>query len=67
MQHNYRMDKTAFKIQSFEDADYAMQDFSSFTFKERLEIALYLTSVAYCFDMKYPPRMEKNVFRIKKH
>lgn len=67
MQQKYRMDKTAFKIQSFEEADAAMQDFSSFTFKERLEIAFYLTSVAYCFNMKYPPRMEKNVFRIKKH
>ena len=67
MQQNYRLDKTAFKIQSFEEADDSMQDFSNFTCKEMLEIAFYLTSVAYCFDMEHPPRMEKNVFRIKKH
>lgn len=65
-QQKYRMDKTAFKIQSVEEANDAMQDYSKYTLKEKLEIAFYLTSIAYCFDMKYPPRMDKSVFRIKK-
>lgn len=60
------MDKTAFKIQTVEEADYAMRDYTNHTAKERLEIAYYLTSIAYRFDMENPPRMDKMAFRIKK-
>lgn len=63
----YRMDKTAFKIQTFEEADDAMRNYTNYSVKERLEIAYYLTSVAYKFDMEHPPRMDKTAFRIKKH
>jgi hypothetical protein len=62
----FRLDKTAFKINSFKEADKAMQDYSNCTIKERLQIAYYLTSVAYRFDMKNPPRMDKTLFSIKK-
>lgn len=62
----YRMDKTAFKIQTVEEADDAMRNYTNHTVKERLEIAYYLTSVAYKFDMEHPPRMDKTAFRIKK-
>ncbi|MBN8674670.1 MAG: hypothetical protein J0L56_11075 [Chitinophagales bacterium] len=62
----YRMDKTAFKIQSFEEADNAMRDYTNHTAKERLRIYWYLTSIAYKFDLDNPPRMDKTVFRMKK-
>lgn len=62
----FRLDKTAFKINSFKEADEAMQDYSNYTIKERLQIAYYLTSVAYRFDMDHPPRMDKTIFSIKK-
>lgn len=61
------MDKTAFKLHTVEEADEAMRNYSNHTAKERLEIAFYLTSVAYQFDMENPPRMDKTVFCIKKH
>ena len=63
----YRMDKTAFKIQTFKEADDAMRNYINYSIKERLEIAYYLTSIAYRFDMEHPPRMDKSVFRLKKH
>jgi hypothetical protein len=63
----YRMDKTAFKLQTVEEADDAMRDYTNHTPKQRLEIAYYLTSIAYKFDMDNPPRMDKTAFRIKKH
>jgi len=63
----YRMDKTAFKIQTFEEADDAMRNYTNHSVKERMEIAFYLTSIAYRFDMENPPRMDKTAFRIKKH
>ncbi|HRE38633.1 MAG TPA: hypothetical protein PK092_09315 [Chitinophagaceae bacterium] len=65
--NKYRMDKTAFKVQTFEEADDAMQDYSSYSMQERLRIYWYLTSIAYKFDLDNPPRMDKTVFRIKKH
>ena len=63
----YRMDKTAFKLQTVEEADDAMRNYVNHSVKERLEIAYYLTSVAYKFDMDNPPRMDKTAFCIKKH
>ena len=62
----YRMDKTAFKVQTFEEADDVMRDYSSYSMQERLRIYWYLTSIAYKFDLDNPPRMDKTVFRIKK-
>ncbi|MBL7741694.1 MAG: hypothetical protein JNK14_20920, partial [Chitinophagaceae bacterium] len=55
------MDKTAFKIQTFEEADDAMRDYSNFSLKERLRIYWHLTSIAYKFDLDNPPRMDKTV------
>ena len=62
----YRMDKTAFKVKTFEEADDVMRDYSSYSMQERLRIYWYLTSIAYKFDLDNPPRMDKTVFRIKK-
>jgi hypothetical protein len=63
----YRMDKTAFKLHTVEEADDAMRDYTDHSPQQRLEIAYYLTSIAYKFDMEHPPRMDKTAFRIKKH
>jgi len=62
----YRMDKTAFKVKTFEEADDVMRDYSSYSMQERLRIYWYLTSIAYKFDLDNPHRMDKTVFRIKK-
>lgn len=63
----YRMDKTAFKIQTFEEADDAMRDYSNFSQEERVRIYWHLTSIAYKFDLDNPPRMDKTVFQMRKH
>ena len=63
----YRMDKTAFKIQTFEEADDAMRDYSDFSPAERVRIYWHLTSIAYKFDPDNPPRMDKTVFQMRKH
>ena len=61
------MDKTAFSLQTFEEADNAMRDYSNHTFRERLHIYWYLTSIVYKFDLNNPPKMDKTVFSIRKH
>jgi len=60
------MDKTAFKLQTVEEADDAMRNYRNHSIKERLEIAYSLTSIAYQFDMDNPPRMDKTIFSMKK-
>lgn len=62
----YRLDKTAFKIQTLEEADVSMQDYSRFSMKEWLQIYWYLTGIAYKFDPDDPPRMDKTFFKIQK-
>jgi hypothetical protein len=62
----YRMDKTAFKMQTFEEADDAMRNYINHSPQERMRIYWYLTSIAYKFDLGSPPRMDKTVFKIKK-
>jgi hypothetical protein len=37
------------------------------TIEERLKIAMYLNSIAYNFDVNNPPRMDKSVFKARKH
>ena len=66
MAKRYRLDKTAFKAMSFEEADDYQRNYKNYSVHERLEIALYLTSVAYNFDINYPPRMNKEIFSISK-
>lgn len=61
------MDKTAFKVQTVEEADDSMRDYSNHSIQERLRIYWYLTSIAYKFDLDNPPRMDKTVFSMKKH
>ncbi len=61
------MDKTASRIRTFEEADDGMRDCNNHTFRERLHIYWYLTSIAYKFDLNNPPRMDKTVFRMRKH
>ena len=60
------MDKTAFKLQTVEEADDAMRDYTNHSIQERLRIYWYLTSIAYKFDLENPPRMDKTVFQMKK-
>lgn len=61
----YKLDRTAFKAMTAEEADQYQRDYSKETLEERLEIALYLTSIAYNFDMKNPPEMDKTLFSVR--
>ena len=58
----YRLDKTAFKAMTVQEADNYMRDYKQYNWKERLKISFYLTSLAYRFDVNDPPRMDKTLF-----
>ena len=62
---DFKLDRTAFKIQSHEEEE-ASKVFLSNTPSERLEIAAYLISVAYGYCGQEAPKMDKTVFSMRK-
>jgi len=59
MSFNTKMDKTAFSAMSIEEADNEMNDFTAYTWQERLAYSYYLNSVVFGYVLQSPPRMDK--------
>lgn len=64
---DYRLDKSIFKAQSFEEADNQNTYWLQKDVKERLRAAWQLISCVYGFPIDDPPRIDKSVFRMRKH
>ncbi len=62
-----RLDRTRFKMQSFQEADDQLQYWLTKTPVERLQAAYYLISVAWGFDINNPPRLDRTKFSMRKH
>ena len=62
----YRLDKTAFKMQTFEEANMNNIFDDDVPLAERLRQAYYLTSIAYGFSRDNPPKLDKSVFSMRK-
>ena len=58
----YKLDRTAFKAQTAEEASHQYGYWKTKTLAERLRAAFYLNSVAYNFDINNPPRLDRNFF-----
>jgi hypothetical protein len=63
---SYRLDRTAFKAQTAEEASNHGAYYRTLTWQERLRIANYLNSVAYNYPENEPPKLNRTAFRIKK-
>jgi len=63
----FKLDRTAFKVQTFKEADDNKEYWLSKTPGERWAAAWYLTCSAYNIDYKNPPRMDKTVFNMRKN
>jgi hypothetical protein len=61
----YRLDKTAFKIQSFEEADDHYTPWKDKSTGERLDAAFYLISMA--FKVKPSTKLDRTIFSKRKH
>ncbi|MFN5360437.1 MAG: hypothetical protein ACK5B4_05070 [Bacteroidota bacterium] len=61
----FRLDRTAFKAQTLEEAAQHSDYYKKLTWQERLQIADYLNSVAYNYDLNNPPKMDKTKFSVK--
>jgi len=58
----YRLDKTAFKIMTYKEADAANVFDKNTPYAERLRQAHYLISQAYGFSLNEEPRLDKTHF-----
>ena len=58
----YKLDRTAFKMMTFEEAEMENIYKPDVPYTERLRQVYYLISIAYEFDMDNPPKMDKTVF-----
>ncbi len=63
----YRLDRTQFKMQSFQEADMQQEYWKKQSSVERLQAAYYLISVAFNFNLNNPPRLDRTAFSMKKH
>ncbi len=61
----YKLDRTAFKIQSFEEADHNRKYWLTKSYKERLEAGWYITCVAFNVD-PISVRLDRTLFSIRK-
>jgi len=61
-----RLDRTAFKAQTAEQASNHAAYYKTLTWQERLRITNYLNSIAYNYPENEPPRMDKTVFSMRK-
>jgi hypothetical protein len=63
----YTLDRTIGKGHSHEANTYQSAYWKTKSAEERLAAAMYLNSVAYNFDINHPPRIDRTVFRTRKH
>jgi hypothetical protein len=63
---DYKFDRRAFKIQTFEEADRGNIFDKDTPYHERLRQAYYLISLAYGFPMSDQPRLDRNCFSSRK-
>jgi hypothetical protein len=61
----YKLDRTSFKAQTVKEANKHSAYYNNMTWKERLQVAAYLNSVAYQFDLNNPPRIDKKLFQAR--
>lgn len=63
----YRLDRNAFKIQSFAEADNTTAYWRKQKPEERLKAAWYLICSAYGLDPTNPPRLDRTHFSMRKN
>ena len=64
---DFKLDRTSFTKQSIEEADKTTAFWLKKPIETRLAASFYLNSVAFNFDINNPPKMDKNVFSMRKH
>ncbi len=61
----YKLDRTAFKAQTLEEASNHTTYYKNLSWKERLNVSAYLNSIAFNYPLDTPPRIDKTKFGVK--
>ncbi len=64
---NFKIDKTIFKAQTFEEAELDKRFPKEMSIGDRLREAWWLICMAYGIDYTSPPKMDKHFFSARKH
>lgn len=63
----YKLDRMAFFAGTNQEVEErSREEDAMMTYVERLQVAFYLNSVAYNFDINNPPKLDRNHFEILK-
>ena len=62
-----KLDRTYFKMGSHQESGDNRKFWASQTMEARLKAAFYLNSVTYNFDINFPPKMDKTIFKARKN
>jgi len=63
----FRLDRSAFKIQTHEQASKTSEYWLSKSPQERFDAAWFLICAAYDIDVKNPPRLDRSAFSMRKN
>ncbi len=63
--NNFRLDRTAFKAQTANEAANHSSHYNKLSWQERLQISAYLNSIAYNYPLQNPPQMDKTKFSVR--
>ena len=63
--NDFKLDRTAFKAQTLEEASKHATAYKKLSWQERLKLAAYLNSIAFNFDLNNPPKMDRTKFTAK--
>ncbi len=61
----YKLNRTAFKASTFEEADNHASYYNKLSWKERFKIAMYLNSIAFKLVGEPEPKLDKKIFKAK--
>ncbi|MBK0382216.1 hypothetical protein I5M32_04520 [Pedobacter sp. SD-b] len=61
----FKLDRTKFKGQTFEEAADHSGYYQSLTWQQRLKVANYLNSIAYNYPEDRPPRLDRTKFKAR--
>lgn len=59
----FKLDRSAFKAQTVEEASNHADYYKSKSWQERLKIAAYLNSIAFNYPLDNPPKMDRTKFK----
>jgi len=60
---SFRLNRSAFKAQTAEEAANYSSYYKSMSWQERLKVAAYLNSIAFNYPENNPPKLDKTKFK----